>query len=105
MQAAELCEERVKPAEVARRLRVSVKSAYLWHQLWRDGGREALVARGPSGEPVPLVTSLSGETQRVWGAGSGRAWLGGGPGVDRFAGGHADRLEVSRVLQRRGCFG
>ncbi|MFF7859347.1 helix-turn-helix domain-containing protein [Streptomyces sp. NPDC007904] len=39
MQAAELFEQEIKPPEVARRLRVSVKSAYQWHQLWRAGGR------------------------------------------------------------------
>ncbi|MEU0035660.1 helix-turn-helix domain-containing protein [Streptomyces sp. NPDC006333] len=36
-QAAEWLEQDLKPSEVARRLRVSVKSAYHWHQLWRDG--------------------------------------------------------------------
>uniref|UniRef100_UPI00289D9F83 helix-turn-helix domain-containing protein n=1 Tax=Streptomyces noursei TaxID=1971 RepID=UPI00289D9F83 len=35
MQAAELFEQKVKPPEVARRLRVSRKSAYQWHQMWR----------------------------------------------------------------------
>ncbi|MGY4967448.1 winged helix-turn-helix domain-containing protein, partial [Streptomyces sp. 900105245] len=54
MQAAELFEEKVKPSEVARRLRVSVKSAYQWHQLWRDGGVEALASRGPSGSRCRL---------------------------------------------------
>ncbi|MCZ0991890.1 helix-turn-helix domain containing protein [Streptomyces noursei] len=49
MQAAELFQQMVKPSEVARRLRVSVKSAYQWHQLWRDGGVQALASRGPSG--------------------------------------------------------
>ncbi|WP_420856445.1 helix-turn-helix domain-containing protein, partial [Streptomyces mangrovisoli] len=34
MQAAELFERKTKVSEVARRLRVSPKSAYLWHQLW-----------------------------------------------------------------------
>ncbi|PWJ02023.1 transposase, partial [Streptomyces sp. NWU49] len=33
MQAAELFEQKIKPPEVARRLRVSLKSAYHWHQL------------------------------------------------------------------------
>ncbi|MFF9571978.1 helix-turn-helix domain-containing protein, partial [Streptomyces sp. NPDC014685] len=42
MQAAELFERGIKPLEVARRLRVSGKSAYQWHQLWRDGGEQAL---------------------------------------------------------------
>ncbi|MEU9409881.1 winged helix-turn-helix domain-containing protein [Streptomyces sp. NPDC048281] len=42
-------EQRIKPTEVARRLRVSRKSAYQWHQLWRDDGTRALASRGPSG--------------------------------------------------------
>ncbi|MER7694471.1 hypothetical protein [Streptomyces sp. NPDC097610] len=36
MQTAELFEQRIKPPEVARRLRVSRKSACQWHQVWRD---------------------------------------------------------------------
>ncbi|WP_456302303.1 IS630 family transposase [Streptomyces chartreusis] len=54
MQAAELFEQQIKPPEVARGLRVSLKSAYQWHQLWRDGGREALASRGPSGSRCRL---------------------------------------------------
>jgi transposase len=48
MQAAELFEQKIKPPEVARRLRVSRKSAHQWHQLWWDGGVQALASRGPS---------------------------------------------------------
>ncbi|MFJ7497642.1 winged helix-turn-helix domain-containing protein [Streptomyces sp. NPDC097727] len=33
---------------------MSRKSAYLRHQLWRDGGIEALVSRGPSGSRCRL---------------------------------------------------
>ncbi|MFB8172594.1 winged helix-turn-helix domain-containing protein [Kitasatospora purpeofusca] len=54
MQAAELFERRVKPPEVARRLRVSPKSAYQWHQLWQEGGAQALASRGPSGSRCRL---------------------------------------------------
>ncbi|MEV8039057.1 winged helix-turn-helix domain-containing protein [Streptomyces sp. NPDC086182] len=54
MQAAELFEQRIKPSEVARRLRVSVKSAYQWHGLWRDGGVQALASCGPSGSRCRL---------------------------------------------------
>ncbi|MFB7599669.1 winged helix-turn-helix domain-containing protein [Streptomyces sp. NPDC056160] len=54
MQAAELFEQKIKSLEVARRLRVSRKSAYQWHQLWRDGGREAPGSRGPSGSRCRL---------------------------------------------------
>jgi transposase len=49
-----LFEQRIKPLEVAQRLRVSRKSVYQWHQLWRDGGIEALVSRGPSGSRCRL---------------------------------------------------
>ncbi|WUL02849.1 winged helix-turn-helix domain-containing protein [Streptomyces sp. NBC_00354] len=54
MQAAELFEQKVKPSEVTRRLRVSLKSAYQRHQLWRDGGVQALASRGPSGSRCRL---------------------------------------------------
>lgn len=54
MQAVELFEQKIKPPEVARRLRVSAKSAYQWHQLWRDGGVQALASRGPSGSRCRL---------------------------------------------------
>ncbi|WUP30522.1 winged helix-turn-helix domain-containing protein [Streptomyces europaeiscabiei] len=54
MQAAELFEQKSKPSEVAQRLRVSLKSAYQWHQLRRVGGREALTSHGPSGSRCRL---------------------------------------------------
>ncbi|MFE2724122.1 winged helix-turn-helix domain-containing protein [Kitasatospora sp. NPDC059327] len=54
VRAAELFERGVKPAEVARRLRVSAKSAYQWHRLWREGGVEALASRGPGGSRCRL---------------------------------------------------
>ncbi|MFE5586378.1 transposase [Kitasatospora sp. NPDC056531] len=54
MQAAEMFEQDVKPPEVARRLRVSPKSAYQWHQLWCEGGVQALASRGPSGSRCRL---------------------------------------------------
>lgn len=54
MQAAELFEQKIKSPEVARRLRVSRKSAYEWHRLWRDGGAKALASRGPSGSRCRL---------------------------------------------------
>lgn len=54
MQAAELFEQKTKVLEVARRLRVSPKSAYHWHQLWREGGFEALASRGASGSRCRL---------------------------------------------------
>jgi transposase len=50
MQVAELFEQKVKPSEVAQRVRVSRKSAaYQWHRLWRDGGAQALAFRGGAG--------------------------------------------------------
>ncbi|MFJ2900432.1 helix-turn-helix domain-containing protein [Streptomyces sp. NPDC087218] len=54
MQAAELFEQRIKLPEAARRLRVSLKSAYQWHRRWREGGVQALASRGPSGSRCRL---------------------------------------------------
>ncbi|MFF7250764.1 winged helix-turn-helix domain-containing protein [Embleya sp. NPDC008237] len=48
-EAAELFAQGVAPPEVARRLRVSRKSAYAWHADWRSGGPEALRSKGPPG--------------------------------------------------------
>ncbi|MDI9889203.1 winged helix-turn-helix domain-containing protein [Streptomyces sp. HNM0645] len=54
MQAAELFEQMIKPPEVARRLRVSLKSAYEWHRSWREGGVQSPASRGPSGSRCRL---------------------------------------------------
>jgi putative transposase len=48
-EAAELFVQGVAPPQVARRLRVSRKSAYAWHARWREGGVEALRSKGASG--------------------------------------------------------
>ncbi|MFJ4624421.1 helix-turn-helix domain-containing protein [Streptomyces sp. NPDC088812] len=54
MRATELFEQKTKVSEVARRLRVSPKSAYHWHQLWREGGAGTLASRGASGSRCRL---------------------------------------------------
>ncbi|MDX3092923.1 MULTISPECIES: helix-turn-helix domain-containing protein [Streptomyces] len=43
-----------RPPEVARRLRVSRKSAYAWHAVWRKGGHAALASKGAGGFPGRL---------------------------------------------------
>ncbi|MFB7175931.1 helix-turn-helix domain-containing protein [Streptomyces sp. NPDC056254] len=91
MQAAELFEQKIKPVEVARRLRVSRKSAYQWHQLWRDGGVAVLTSRWTEWIEMPAVAVLPSGAGAVFGARAGRARLGGGPSVDRIKGGHTDR--------------
>ena len=48
-EAAELFVQEVTPPQVAKRLRVSRKSAYAWHARWREGGVEALRSKGASG--------------------------------------------------------
>jgi transposase len=56
LQAAEWFAEGVEPPEVARRLRVSCNSGYVWRRRWRDGGAAALASAGPGG----AVCRLSG---------------------------------------------
>lgn len=60
--AAEMFEQGVRPPEVARRLRVSRKSAYAWHAAWRKGGRAALVSKGAGGFPCQLS---DGQAERL----------------------------------------
>ncbi|GAA3050032.1 hypothetical protein GCM10020000_33390 [Streptomyces olivoverticillatus] len=54
-EAAEMFEQGAAPPVVAKRLRVSRKSAYAWHALWRDGGVQALRSKGPSGPPSRMT--------------------------------------------------
>src|SRR5215469_6586618 len=49
LQAARMFEQDVSPVQVARRLRVSTKSAYQWRGRWRAGGEAALASKGPGG--------------------------------------------------------
>jgi putative transposase len=48
-EAAAMFANGVPPPEVARQLRVSKKSAYAWHRLWRAGGTQALASKGAGG--------------------------------------------------------
>ncbi|WP_249402372.1 winged helix-turn-helix domain-containing protein [Streptomyces sp. YIM 121038] len=61
-EAAALFARQVPPQAVAKRLRVSRKTAYVWCAAWRSGGVEALRSRGPSGRPSRM--------KPAW-----RAWL------------------------------
>jgi transposase-like protein len=45
LQAAQMFEQDVRPVQVARRLRVSTKSAYQWRRRWRAGGEAALASK------------------------------------------------------------
>ncbi|MFI6006617.1 helix-turn-helix domain-containing protein [Streptomyces sp. NPDC051366] len=66
MQAAGLFEQQIAVSEVARRLRVSVKSAYQWHQLWRDGGVEALASRVRAGHGAVCRRGASKSWRGSW---------------------------------------
>jgi transposase len=52
--AAEMFAAGIAPPQVARRLRVSRKSAYAWHYTWQAGGVEALASKGAQGLPCRL---------------------------------------------------
>jgi transposase len=57
MQAAAWFAEGFSPPEVARRLRISNNSGYLWRRGWRSGGVDALVSKGPGGCRCRLLSS------------------------------------------------
>ncbi|GFJ82022.1 winged helix-turn-helix domain-containing protein [Phytohabitans houttuyneae] len=54
-QAADLFAGGMTPVEVAKRLEVSQKSAYVWRKLWRAGGADALASKGAPG-PDPKLS-------------------------------------------------
>ena len=53
--AAELFAAGVPAVEVAQRLEVSTKSAYLWRRIWVAGGAQALASKGAAG-PDPKLS-------------------------------------------------
>ncbi|MFE3326277.1 transposase [Streptomyces sp. NPDC059176] len=61
-EAVEMFEQGVRPPEVARRLRVTRKSAYAWRAAWRQGGRTALASKGAGGFPCQLS---DGQAERL----------------------------------------
>ena len=81
LQAAERFAEGVSPPEVARRLRVSPNSAYVWRRRWRAGGEAALASKGPGGavcrlaggQPDRLRAALEAGPA-VWGWGEDQRW-------------------------------
>jgi transposase len=54
LEAAGLFAAGVPPVQVAKRLRVSRKSAYTWQRAWQAGGADALLSKGPSGSDCRL---------------------------------------------------
>jgi transposase len=58
MQAAELFASGIAAPEVAKRLRVTPKSAYQWRRAWTAGGAAALASRGPGGQRCKLGPAL-----------------------------------------------
>src|ERR1700759_3926925 len=83
----------VAPGEVAKRLRVTIRSVYRWKAEFQHGGTAALRSKGPLGQRWKLP---------------GRARLGGKPSVDRSPGRAAERAEVhsadaaARLMRRLG---
>src|SRR5215470_1618958 len=55
LQAAGVFEQDASAVQVARRLRVSTKSAYQWRRRWRAGGGAALASKGAGGAVCRLT--------------------------------------------------
>src|ERR1035441_4960076 len=65
LQAAGWFAEGVEPPEVARRLRVSCNSAYVWRRRWRAGGIAALVSTRAGGIAALVSAGPRSEERRV----------------------------------------
>src|SRR5437773_8368418 len=65
LEAARWYEQGVRPAQVARRLRVSTKSAYQWRRRWRSGGDSALTSKGRPGGATCRLTQAQVDRLRT----------------------------------------
>jgi len=69
LQAAQMFGQGIKPTQVARFLRVSTKSAYLWRRRWRSGGEAALASKGAGGNACRLDDAKLGRLRAALDAG------------------------------------
>src|SRR5215469_10812306 len=81
LQAARMFEQDVSPVQVARRLRLSTKSAYQWRRRWRAGGEAALASKGPGGAVCRLnqpqlarLRAARAGGPAAWGWGEDQRW-------------------------------
>jgi transposase len=65
MKAADLFAEGVRQADIARRLSVSHQTVSEWHDLWSQGGSEALKGTGPAGRRPKLSAEQLDEIDAV----------------------------------------
>jgi transposase len=69
LQAARMFVQDMRPAAIARSLRVSTKSVYQWRRAWRAGGEKALASKGPGGNPCKLDAGQVAELRAALRAG------------------------------------
>ena len=81
LQAAEWFAQGIAPPEVARRLRISLNSAYVWRRRWRAGGKAALASEGPGGAVCRLSAARLARLRAAleggpaaWGWGEDQRW-------------------------------
>ena len=55
--AANMIDQDMKPAQIAKLLGVSPQTVRAWRRMYRKGGRSALAARKPPGRPAELEQS------------------------------------------------
>jgi putative transposase len=87
MQAAQMFAQAMRPSQVARALRVSVKSACAWHRTWQASGAGALACKGPAGQTCRLSPQ---QLQRL------ESELAAGPGAHGWA---DQRWTLDRVAE------
>src|ERR687885_2125810 len=91
MQAAELFEQDVIPAEIARQVGVGHQTVSQWRIVWRQGGREALRAAGRAGRLPKLSRDHLGRIE---------AALAKGPEANNYATELWTLARVAEVIER-----
>ncbi len=90
MQAVDLFEQGVIPAEIARQVGVSHQIVSDWRKAWRQGGRDALRSAGPAGRKPKLSADQLAQLAAALTQGAAAHWLPNRP-MDLGAGGQRDR--------------
>ncbi len=99
-QAADLFAQGMTPVEVAKRLEVSQKSAYVWRKLWQIGGAEALASKGAPGPDPKLSDAQLVKLKARLELGPAAAGYGRGPALDAGQDRDVGRLDVQGPPQR-----
>ena len=94
LRAAQMFNQGIKLAQVARLLRVSTTPAYQWRRRWRSGGEAALASKGAGGNACRLDDAQLARLRAALDLGPAAYGLEGRPAMAAGPDHHADHAAV-----------